>query len=190
MRVGGIVLAAGGGRRFAASGGSGPKARASAGGVPLVVIALRAALDAGLEGVVVVQGDADLADLVPTEVTVLHNPHWADGLASSLQVGLAHARDAGLAAVVVGLADQPGVTAAAWRAVASAPSDRPIAVATYDGRRANPVRVAESVWSLLPVAGDEGARGLMRRRPELVREVPCSGEPHDVDTLEDLDRWS
>jgi molybdenum cofactor cytidylyltransferase len=190
MRVGGIVLAAGEGRRFAASGGAGPKPRASVGGVPLVVTALRAALAAGLDGVVLVQGAADLTDLVPPEVSVLRHPRWADGLASSLQVGLAHARGAGLDAVVVGLADQPGVTADAWRAVASAPDDRPIAVATYDGRRANPVRLAAAVWGLVPVAGDEGARGLMRARPELVREVPCTGDPHDVDTLEDLDRWS
>ena len=190
MTVAAVVLAAGAGHRFAASGGTGPKQRALIGGEPLVVRALRSAMAAGLDEVVVVQGAVPLDDVVPAGVTVLDNPRWAEGMATSLQVALAAARAAGHDAVVVGLADQPGVTVEAWRAVASAPVAPPLAVATYDGRRGNPVRLHRSVWDLVPVSGDEGARRLMGERPDLVREVPCTGEPHDVDTLEDLDRWS
>jgi CTP:molybdopterin cytidylyltransferase MocA len=193
MTVLAVVLAAGAGERFAGSGGTGPKQRATVGGEALARLALDAALGAGLAEVAVVQGAVDLGapgDLVPSGVTVLDNPAWADGIATSVQVAVAHARHRSHDAVVVGLADQPGIPAAAWAAVAAAPAEPPIAVATYAGRRGNPVRLSAAVWPLLPTTGDEGARVLMRGRPELVREVPCSGEPHDVDTLEDLRRWS
>ena len=189
MTVLGVVLAAGAGERFRASGGEEPKQLAVVEGQSLVARAVAAARDAGLDEVVVVAGAVDLSS-AGLEVTVLDNPRWAEGIATSLQVAVHHALDRGHDALVVGLADQPGVTAAAWRAVAAASPEPPIAVATYDGRRGNPVRLARAVWVELPESGDEGARGLIRRRPELVQAVPCDGRSDDIDTLEDLDRWS
>ena len=121
------------------------------------------------------------------EVIVVHNARWQAGMASSLQCGLAVARQRGLAGVVVGLGDQPGIPASAWRQVAD--TDAPIAVATYGGVRRSPVRLHAELWDQLPHDGDEGARTLIRVRPELVTEVACEGNSDDIDTADDVARW-
>jgi molybdenum cofactor cytidylyltransferase len=178
------VLAAGGGRRFH---GDGPKLLAPFRGRPLVAWAVDAAGVSGLP-VIVVQGAVDLGTALPPGVVVVTNPRWSEGIATSLQTAVAAAAELGYDSVVVGLGDQPLVPGEAWAAVAA--SDAVVAVATYDGRRRNPVRLAASVWPLLPETGDEGARALVRARPDLVTEVACAGDPVDVDTVEDLSRWS
>lgn len=184
----GIVLAAGGSSRFAA----GPKQLAEVGGRPLVRLAVEAAVGAGcFVEVLVVQGAVDCRPVLDgLPVTVLDNPSWAAGMATSLQVGITGAGRRGAAAVVVGLADQPGVGSDDWRTVARADASAPIVVATYRGRRGNPVRLDQRVWDELPTEGDEGARSLIARRSELVAEVACPGDAVDVDTVEDLERWN
>jgi molybdenum cofactor cytidylyltransferase len=191
VSIAAVVLAAGGGSRFR---GDTHKLLAEVRGRPLVAWAVDAAVAATLDETVVVTGAADLGPVIDTlavKVTVVHNERWAEGVATSLACALDHASAAGHDAVVVGLGDQPFVPAEAWRAVATADGigARPIVVATYGGRRGNPVRLDRSVWTLVDRTGDEGARTLMRRRPELVGEVACDGTAADVDTLEDLAEW-
>ncbi len=179
------MLCAGGGARFT---GAGHKLLAPFRGRPLVSWALEHAVGAGLDETIVVVGSVDLGDLLPASATVVENPAWAGGQASSLQAGVAAAARAGHSAAVIGLGDQPLVPSAAWSTVAASPS--PIAVASFGGRRTPPVRLAAEVWGLLPTEGDEGARALMRARPDLVAVVACEGEPLDIDTREDLTQWS
>lgn len=180
-----ILLAAGFGSRF---GGDTHKLLARLRGKRIIDWSVDSVLAAGFAHVVVVQGAIDLEISPSGTLTVVTNPHPEEGQAGSLQMGIALARETGSSAVVVGLADQPFVPSAAWRAVAHSTS--PIAVATYDKKRGNPVRLGREVWDLLPESGDFGARHLISRRPELVEEVPCTGSPSDIDTLEDLRTWN
>jgi CTP:molybdopterin cytidylyltransferase MocA len=153
----------------------------------LVAWALEHVSAAGFDEVIVVVGAVDLSKVLGT-VVVVNNPEWASGQASSLHVGIAAAEQRGHEVVVVGLGDQPFVPPSAWVAVANA--DSPIAVASFAGQRTPPVRLARGVWPLLPTGGDVGARELMSARPDLVIEIACDGEPQDIDTVEDLARWS
>jgi molybdenum cofactor cytidylyltransferase len=185
-----VVLAAGAGSRFD---GTDHKLNSRIGGVTIIEWALRAAHNAQIGPVIVVTGSTNIMiDDPDLQYEELRNPDWAQGQATSVQVALAHARSVDAASMVIGLGDQPFITATSWRALAQ--SQSPIAVATYqrpDGttQRGNPVKLARSVWDALPETGDHGARELIQMRPELVEAILCEGSPADIDTMEDLQRW-
>lgn len=185
-RTAAVLLGAGAGSRFS---GESHKLLADLGGRPVFDHALRSAVAAGIGPVILVSGAVDLPlpdDLIDP-VTVVHNPRWAEGQSSSLRVGIETARDLGVTAVVVGLADQPGISPEAWRGVAA--SDADLAVATYDGRRGHPVRIGDRHWVELPSTGDIGARDLLSVHAQRVEQVPCPGTATDIDTTEDLATW-
>jgi molybdenum cofactor cytidylyltransferase len=183
--VAAIVLAAGHGSRYD---GDTHKLLAPFRGRPLVTWAVEAALAAGFDDVYVVTGAVDLANVLPDAVTIIENHNYADGQATSLRAALTLAEHDGHSAIVVGLGDMPLVPASAWRTVADAEGQ--LVTATFNGNRMPPVKITQSLWSLLPLSGDEGAKSLIRLRPDLVEEVACEGESIDIDTRGDLARWS
>lgn len=178
IRVAGLVPAAGAGTRF-----GGPKALARLHGVRLVDRAVATLVGGGADPVVVVTG------AVPLEVPgakVVENPAWRGGLGSSLRAGIA-ALPAGVDAVVVLLADQPGVSASAVRRVLAA-VDGPasVAVAVYDHREGHPVALGRAHWPAVVAGavGEVGARGFLRTYAGGIARVECA----DVATDRDVDR--
>jgi molybdenum cofactor cytidylyltransferase len=161
-------------------------------GSTVVELSVANALAAELDVTIVVTGAVPLPGSVVTDprVTVVHNEHWAQGQAGSLALALDRCLELGMHAAVCGLGDQPFIETEAWELMARTSTATPIAVATYGGVRRNPVRLDASVWPLVPRTGDEGARPLLRSRPEWVTEVACPGNPIDIDTVEDLLSWS
>ena len=184
MAAAGLVLAAGGGTRFGAS----PKQLADFHGRPLLEWAVRAQCSvAGLERVVVVLGShaSDIrggVDFGRAETVVCDE--WASGQAWSLRRGVAALSAGGaVSAVVVTLGDAPLVTPEVIRLFVDAP---PRSRAVYGGRPGHPVVLGpEEIAALTSLAGDEGARGLLRGGPELEVGHLCSGR--DIDTPEDLE---
>ena len=182
----GVLLAAGAGTRF-----RGPEHKLLTGlfGAPIVASAF-SAMHRALPDVVVITGAVDLSGI--SEITpTLHNPDWKSGKRRSVIAAIKYAQENNYTAIVIGLGDQPFITPDAWTAVSS--SHSPIAVATYDGYRGNPVRLDHSVWDMfleLNSDPDSGARDLIHMHPELVEEVACKGNSADIDTAEDLDSWT
>jgi molybdenum cofactor cytidylyltransferase len=163
LPVAGVILAAGRGRRFT----TGDKLAQPVSGQPLLRWPIEAALAAGLDPVVVVLGHAAdrlrplIADL---PVTLLDNPGYRDGLATSLQAGLA-ALPAGCAGAVVLLADMPLVAARhlqALLATFTAADRRAVVVPVAAGRRGNPVVWPRALFpALARLTGDAGVRSLL-----------------------------
>lgn len=187
--VAAVVLAAGSGSRLASAV---PKPLVEVGGRPLVAYAIDAAMESGLRPCVLVVGHASMtvADIAPKGVTVIRARGHRRGISNSLRAALEFLEGyAQIGAACVGLGDQPLVDAPAYRRLAEAYTDgATLAVATYDGVRANPVLIARSLWAeARKLKGDEGARTLMEIHGVL--EVPCDGcgNPRDIDTAEDID---
>lgn len=195
--IGGLVLAAGAGRRF-----GGGKLLARLDGRPLLEYALAAMATArSVEHTVVVLGYG--ADEIRAAVA-LHGAEpvlcaeWREGQAASLRTGLSALTAAGteespLEAVAVTLGDQPRVDARAIDTVVGArqagggPAPEALR-ATYGGRPGHPVILERQLFgAVASLRGDTGARDLLRSAG--VRDVPCDGLgcPDDVDTPAQLE---
>jgi CTP:molybdopterin cytidylyltransferase MocA len=180
--VAGVVLAAGGGRRYGM-----PKALVELDGSLLVERAVRTAR-AVCDPVLVVLGAqavevSQRADL--TGALVLANADWETGMASSLRTGLdgLRALPGSIDAALVLLVDMPGMTPAALTRLAQEAGPDALAVATYDGVRSHPVLLGREHWAgvAATAVGDEGARRYLATHD--VREVDCTGlaDPTDLD---------
>lgn len=180
-RVAGIILAAGGSQRMGR-----PKQLLPWRGRPLVKHVVESALQAGLDPITVVTGDAadqveKVLDGMP--VGLVYNPDWASGQSTSLRSGL-KTLPSNVGAAIFLLADQPQIPPALLTALIEAHSTSlaPIVAPLVDGQRGNPVLFDRMTFSeLSAVQGDMGGRALFSRYP--IAWVPW----HDARVLLDVD---
>lgn len=139
-------------------------------------------------------------------LTVIHNSHFTEGLASSLRsaISFLSIRDKPAEiehsqAVMVCLGDMPAITTstydqliAAWRAACAA--DKASAdcafIPSYRERIGNPVILTASLFdNLLSLRGDSGARKLLASSPGIVKQIAVNDAAVllDIDTPAELD---
>ena len=203
--VAALVLAAGAGERFAAAGGVGPKVLAQVNGRPTLSRVLDVASDAGLAPalVVVPSGGSTTFTAVSEreDIRLVENPAARDGIGTSVAIGLeALTSDAGVAACVILLADQPMIDPQAIQRVVTEwrHTGRPVRV-RYDDASGHPVLLPRSTWETVLARlrdstdsrpggrPDEGARGMLEDLDAVTVVVP-GPMPVDIDIPEDLER--
>jgi molybdenum cofactor cytidylyltransferase len=189
-QVAALVLAAGRSTRM----GGPNKLIAQIGGKPLVRIAAEQALASRAAPVVVVTGHQRAqveAALTGLKLELVHNPDYAEGLSTSLKIGLA-ALPAAVAGAIVCLADMPQVTTAVIDRLVTAFNPEQgalVVVPTSRGKRGNPVVWARRFFpDLVALHGDVGARHLIGANAEFVTEVALedSAVLIDIDTPDAL----
>jgi molybdenum cofactor cytidylyltransferase len=178
--IGGVILAAGEGRRF-----GGAKQLAELDGLPLLEHAVMA-MEAvpAIERIVVVLGARadeilERVDFGSAETVVCAD--WAEGMSASLRTGIDALADA--RTIIVTLGDQPFITP---QVIATIMDQRGTCRASYDGAPGHPVRMtAGTARRARALTGDAGARELLRG----CRLVECGHlcRPDDVDTPEQLE---
>jgi len=199
LRIAGMVLAAGRGRRFR---GERPKQLAAMLGEPLVCHACRALLGCGVDPAILVVGfrgqavaraALETATQARAALEVVANPAWRSGLSSSVAAGLAQVPQ-GADALLLVPADQPLLAAHHLSALletyrrTGAPM---VAAADGAGRpRGAPALFARSRFALLArLEGDSGAGAILAGATDDLLTVPIPDEAlMDVDTADDLVR--
>lgn len=185
--LGGLVLAAGAASRFGSA-----KQLAALDGISLVVRVVRALAPVCEAGVLVVTGarqEAVARALAGEPARCVYNPGWREGIGASLCQGVI-ALSSDVSAVLIALADQPGLATTHYRELADAWRRTPEqpAAAVYAGQPGVPAIFPRAAWSgLKTLRGDRGARLLLRDAPALT-QVPMPAAAWDVDEPADLDK--
>ncbi|MGB8481150.1 MAG: nucleotidyltransferase family protein [Acidobacteriaceae bacterium] len=166
------------------------------GGATLLDHAVALARASGAAPIFVVLG-AHAAEIILAcellDCILVRNEAWAEGMASSLRVGIAavleHAPAASGAMVMV--CDQPGLSTEHLVRLRDAHTKdgNHIAASRYAGRAGVPVIFPRALFpALLELQGDQGARALLQQSGAAVHAVDFPGGELDLDSPEDLER--
>ena len=181
MLTAAIVLAAGASTRLGE-----PKQLITIHGETLLARAIRIAQESGADHVFAVLGaNADALRPQAHIATIIENPHWQQGMASSVRAGVTAAGD--YDAVLLLPCDQPAVTPF-HLALLIANGEEKIAASVYTGHTGAPAIFPRKYFpELLALEGDSGARQLLQMHKQDVVEVPLENGELDLDTPESLE---
>lgn len=184
----GILLAAGRGRRFDASGQNDKLLALLPSGIAVAVAAAQNLCRALNRVVAVVRPEADAlaAALRKTGCEVIVCPHANDGMGSVLAFAVQHCTDA--SAWLVALADMPYIAPQTYSALLRGLIQHDLVAPEFDGQRGHPVGFARSYLpQLVALKGENGARELFTRANQAhLIQTDDGGVIRDIDVVADL----
>jgi len=183
-----VLLAAGESRRLGE-----PKQLVVVDGEPLVRRVARAALETGPTQALIVVGaraEAVWGAVADLSLTRVQCADWSEGLSASIRAAL-RTIDSHVGAALFVLCDQPALRASHLQSLVERWRMDPAraAASSYAGTLGVPA-VLPRAWfeGLTGLAGDRGARDLLRARAHEVTAVESPGLANDVDGPADLER--
>jgi molybdenum cofactor cytidylyltransferase len=189
-----IILAAGASLRLGQ-----PKQLVLRNGETLLERAIHFALESGAAPVIVVLGahhEQISTSINFKDATAIVNPHWEQGIATSIHAGLKAVERLAPASsgALILPCDQLRLSPDHLRALRSAFAMQPepsIAASSYAGTLGIPAVFPRAAFpQLLALQGDKGARALLLNPPCPVIKVPFAGGEIDIDEPADLDLLS
>jgi molybdenum cofactor cytidylyltransferase len=189
MSIAAIILAAGRSTRMGTN-----KLLEPLGDRPLVRHVAESALSSKARPIIVVTGHESAAvegALAGCDLRFERNPDFAQGLSTSLRVGIAAVPE-DAEGVLVFLGDMPLVEAGLVDRVIAAFRDHPgrlAAVPVHSGEWGNPVLLSSALFGAVgTLEGDAGARKLITAHRDAIIEVPVESDAvlTDLDTPEAL----
>jgi molybdenum cofactor cytidylyltransferase len=146
--------------------------------------------------IVVLGAEADRLheELAGLDVRIIYNPHWEEGIASSIRAGVEASQAGGLPveAVVLMLCDQPLITFETIDQIIEAhrATGKPLVATRYEDSLGVPALFARPLFSeLLSLRGPEGAKKVLKRHETDVHPISIpEGAVMDIDTPADYSR--
>jgi molybdenum cofactor cytidylyltransferase len=188
-----LLLAAGSSSRLGRS-----KQLVSIKGQPLLLKSMNAAIETGIENIIVVLGANEEAHRQVIKDTGIHmvvNTDWKKGMGNSLKAGLSYLlqQTPRAEAVITMVCDQPLINSDHLiKLVSEYKSSESVIVASfYQGVAGVPVLFDRTLFSeLLLLPDDAGAKKIIQQHSHLVKTVPFPGGEIDIDTEDDLRKFS
>ena len=185
MKLGGVLMASGQGRRFGAN-----KLLALVEGVPLYRRAMTALAGAGLDRLAVCSPYPEVLEAgAALGFLPLPNPGAEEGISASIRLGLSAME--GMDGVLFSVCDQPFLTTASIIKLLNhfQQSKNAICALAWQGQRGNPVVFpADLFGELAALTGDTGGGAVIRRHPERLALVEA-GSPRELADLDRREDW-
>lgn len=185
-----VILAAGESSRLGE-----PKQKVLFKGKTLLQRTVDTALHSACRPVIIVLGayaNEIQSEIESEGVIIYHNPHWEEGMASSIRSGIEvlEKTESEASDVIIMVCDQPFVdtTLLDFMINKKAITGKEIIACSYKNTLGVPVLFDKKFFpDLLSLEGEEGAKKLIMKHKESVADIPFPPGSFDIDTTDDYE---